>query len=209
MDPAEGGSIEQDPPYECYLPASGYPLPTRGVALRRGCWRRSRRPAFWNRLSAHRQPTLNRPARANDPAFGVLFNRLVFRPLAAEPLENRQVSLVAFIREHLVSLGRRVRDRDREWLCVGLRIADRRLPAQDVGLDARNPLDDLELGAGVDRGAGRSELPLKLVVSITSVLPSQRPRESPMYERTPSPTCLRPSSGITRASWIISAMITA
>ena len=44
----------------------------------------------------------------------------------------------------------------------------------------------------------------KLVVSTTSVSPSQRPRESPIHCRTPSGRCDRPSSGMTRELWTIS-----
>ena len=51
-------------------------------------------------------------------------------------------------------------------------------------------------------------LPEKLVVSTTSASPSQRPRGSPCHWRMPSATCGRPSSGITRVSWIISMWTT-
>ena len=44
----------------------------------------------------------------------------------------------------------------------------------------------------------------KLVVSTTSVFPSQRPRESPLHCRTPWGRCGRPSRGMTRVSWIAS-----
>ena len=50
-------------------------------------------------------------------------------------------------------------------------------------------------------------LPLKLVVSTTSVLPSQRPRETPIHWRIFSSGCGRPSSGTIRTSWIISVRI--
>src|SRR6185295_7898193 len=46
----------------------------------------------------------------------------------------------------------------------------------------------------------------KLIVSTTSVLPSQRPRESPDHWR--SFVCGRPSVGMMRALWTISLMIT-
>ena len=43
-------------------------------------------------------------------------------------------------------------------------------------------------------------LSLKLVVSTTSVLPSQCPRASPFHMRMFAPTCGRPSSGMMRVS---------
>ena len=45
-------------------------------------------------------------------------------------------------------------------------------------------------------------LSVKLIVSTTSVVPSHRPRESPIHCRTVP--CARPSMGMMRASWIIS-----
>ena len=48
----------------------------------------------------------------------------------------------------------------------------------------------------------------KLVVSTTSVSPSQRPRESPSKSRTVGGSGGRSSSGMIRASWIISEWIT-
>ena len=44
---------------------------------------------------------------------------------------------------------------------------------------------------------------LMLRVSTTSTSPSQRPTDVPIQFRT-APTCLRPSVGMTRVSWIIS-----
>ena len=50
---------------------------------------------------------------------------------------------------------------------------------------------------------------LKFVVSTTSVLPSQWPRESPFHCLMFLPTCGRAaSSGISRALWIISVRTT-
>ena len=43
-------------------------------------------------------------------------------------------------------------------------------------------------------------LPVKLVVSTTSVLPSQWPRESPIHCRMPGGRCGRPSMGMMRVS---------
>jgi hypothetical protein len=48
---------------------------------------------------------------------------------------------------------------------------------------------------------------LKLIVSITSVSPSHRPRESPAH--CLMRPCARPSSGTTRTSWICSVCRTA
>ena len=62
-----------------------------------------RRSAFWNRLATNRQPTLNRTTWADDPLLGVFLEGLVFRALAAEPLQNRQVSLVTFVRQHRIT----------------------------------------------------------------------------------------------------------
>jgi hypothetical protein len=45
---------------------------------------------------------------------------------------------------------------------------------------------------------------LILRVSTTSTSPSQRPTDVPIQFLTPEPTCLRPSVGMTRVSWIIS-----
>ena len=44
----------------------------------------------------------------------------------------------------------------------------------------------------------------KFRVSITSVLPSQWPRESPLHRAMVGDTCERPSSGMMRASWPVS-----
>ena len=45
---------------------------------------------------------------------------------------------------------------------------------------------------------------VKFVVSTTSVSPSKRPTDDPMYWRTPALACARPSSGMTRVSCSIS-----
>src|SRR4051794_21054608 len=50
-------------------------------------------------------------------------------------------------------------------------------------------------------------LGLKLVVSMTSVSPSQWPCESPFHCFTAADGCGRSSSGMVRASWIISVII--
>ena len=51
-------------------------------------------------------------------------------------------------------------------------------------------------------------LSVKFVVVTTSVLPSQRPRESPIHWRMAGDAWGRPSSGMMRTSWIISVRIT-
>src|SRR5215208_496052 len=56
----------------------------------------------------------------------------------------------------------------------------------------RFSVDPWKLAAGV--------LSLKFVVSTTSVLPSQRPRESPSQPRTLDGGCGRPFSGMIRTS---------
>ena len=48
-------------------------------------------------------------------------------------------------------------------------------------------------------------MPLKFVVSTTSVLPSKCPRDSPIHCLMAGSSGPRPSTGITRASWIISS----
>ena len=50
-------------------------------------------------------------------------------------------------------------------------------------------------------------LPLKLVVSTTRVSPSQRPRDRPIHCCRPGGGAAAPSSGMIRASWIISDRI--
>ena len=71
----------------------------------------------------------------------------------------------------------------------------------------------LHAPTGVKRSIRRNEsalalryvlLGLKLVVSTTSVLPSQCPRGSPRNVWMPGVRCGRPSSGMMRVSWIIS-----
>ena len=51
-------------------------------------------------------------------------------------------------------------------------------------------------------------MPVKLVVSTISVLPSHRPRESPIHWRIFGDRCGRPSSGMRRVKWRISLTIT-
>ena len=62
-----------------------------------------RRSAFRNRLTADRQSSLNRTTRADDALLRVVFDRLVFGALAAEALQDREVPLVTFVRQHLIS----------------------------------------------------------------------------------------------------------
>src|SRR5215471_16719139 len=99
------------------------------------------------RLSTDGEPTLYRPPRTNDAALGILFERLVFRALAAEPLQYREIPFVALIRQHPVTGRRRERDRDLQPLGVRRGIIDDRFVAQQVGLDACEPLDERHVHA--------------------------------------------------------------
>src|SRR6188768_1731022 len=108
------------------------------------------RATLRNRLAADGQRALNRPPRTNDTALRVFLDRLVLGALTAQTLKHCEVTLVAIVRQHLVALRRRVRNRDRVRLRVRLWIGDRRLVAEQIWLDARDALDNLQLSARQD-----------------------------------------------------------